>query len=469
MMVQPSEEVKGMTNYQHIFRAYDIRGIAFEELTEEVVILIGKALGTKALRKNEKTIVVGRDGRLSGAKLMKALRSGILSTGCDVIDIGMVPTPILYYAAQATGTGSGAMLTGSHNPSEYNGIKMVIAGETLASDEIEALFDCIKKEDFCKGMGILHEKSVAWDYINCVANDVKVLRPLKVVVDAGNGVAGTVVPQLLEILGVEVVKLYCDVDGNFPNHHPDPAKYENLKDLIETVKKEKADVGLAFDGDGDRLGVVTPKGEIIAPDRQLMLYALSVLREHPGAKILYDVKCTKNLAPFIKAHDGKPVMYKTGHALIKRQMKAIGAQLAGEMSGHIFFNDRWFGFDDALYVAARLLETLSYEEKTIDQLFSDIPDTFNTPEIMIHINEAKKFDLVRQLQESAKTTFEDAIDIITIDGVRVEFKHGWGLVRASNTTPCLSLRFEADSQDDLTRIQNQFKTWFMNIDHELVF
>ncbi|MCF6765102.1 phosphomannomutase/phosphoglucomutase [Thiotrichales bacterium 19S3-7] len=467
-MAQQSEQV-AINIPEHIFRAYDIRGIAFKELTEEIVELIGQALGSQAIEQGEKTIVVGRDGRLSGAQLMKSLRRGMLSSGCDVIDIGVVPTPVLYYAAQATGTGSGVMLTGSHNPKEYNGIKMVIAGKTLASEDIQSLLQRIKTSTFFEGNGILHEKSVTWDYINCVANDIKIIRPLKAVVDAGNGVAGSLVPQLLETLGVEVVKLYCDVDGNFPNHHPDPSRPENLSDLIEVVRKEKADVGLAFDGDGDRLGVVTSSGKIIDPDRQLMLYALSVLRESPGAKILYDVKCTKNLAAFVKAHGGKPVMYKTGHALIKRQMKLLDAALAGEMSGHIFFNDRWFGFDDALYVAARLLETLSNEEQSIDQLFDAIPETVNTPEIMLKVSESKKFDIVQQLRDSALVTFTDATDIITIDGVRVEFEHGWGLVRASNTTPCLSLRFEADSQASLALIQNRFKEWLKSIDDALIF
>ncbi|UTW43275.1 phosphomannomutase/phosphoglucomutase [bacterium SCSIO 12844] len=467
-MAQESEQLT-INVPEHIFRAYDIRGIAFKELTEEVVELIGQALGSKAIEQGEKTIIVGRDGRLSGAQLMQSLRSGMLSTGCDVIDIGVVPTPVLYYAAQATGTGSGVMLTGSHNPKEYNGIKMVIAGETLAADEIQGLLMRIKSNEFFQGKGLLHEKSVSWDYINCVANDIKIIHPLKAVVDAGNGVAGSIVPQLLETLGVEVVKLYCDVDGNFPNHHPDPSRPENLQDLIDRVQKERADVGLAFDGDGDRLGVVTSSGKIIDPDRQLMLYALSVLREMPGAKILYDVKCTKNLAPFVKAHGGKPIMYKTGHALIKRQMKLLDAALAGEMSGHIFFNDRWFGFDDALYVAARLLETVSNEDQSIDQLFEAIPETVNTPEIMVKVSDHKKFDLVKQLQASALVIFSNATDIITIDGVRVEFEDGWGLVRASNTTPCLSLRFEAESKKALIDIQNRFKTWFKSIDDELVF
>ncbi|MCF6767880.1 phosphomannomutase/phosphoglucomutase [Thiotrichales bacterium 19S11-10] len=454
---------------EHIFRAYDIRGIAYTELTTQAVTLIGKALGSLALDLEERTIVVARDGRLSGFDLMQSLKEGVLSSGCDVVDIGIVPTPVLYYAAQATGTGSGVMLTGSHNPKEYNGIKMVIAGRTLAQEDIQNLLERIKSNHLLSGCGNLYEKSVAWDYINCVANDIKIIKPLKVVVDAGNGVAGSIVPQLLETLGVEVVKLYCDVDGNFPNHHPDPARIENLQDLISVVKQEKADVGLAFDGDGDRLGVVTPSGNVIDPDRQLMLYSLSVLRDNPEAKILFDVKCTKNLAPFIKEHGGEPVMYKTGHALIKRQMKALNALLAGEMSGHIFFNDRWFGFDDALYVAARLLETLSNEEGSIDQLFESIPDTVNTPEIMIQVDEIKKFPIVEKLQKNAKKFFSDATDIITIDGVRVEFEHGWGLVRASNTTPCLSLRFEADTEGDLHMLQNQFRAWMLEVDDTLSF
>lgn len=466
-MSQSDEQVTEIKLAEHIFRAYDIRGIAFEDLTENTVKLIGQALGSEALSKKQKMIVVGRDGRLSGPTLIESLKEGILQSGCDVTDIGMVPTPVLYYAAQATGTGSGVMLTGSHNPKEYNGIKMVIAGETLAADAIQDLLKRIKENNLSEGKGALHEKNVAWDYINTVLNDVKIMRPLKVVVDAGNGVAGAIVPQLLDALGVEVVKLYCDVDGNFPNHHPDPSQPKNLIELIDLVKKEKADVGLAFDGDGDRLGVVTAEGEIIDPDRQLMFYALSVLENEPNAKILYDVKCTKNLAPFIESRGGEAIMYKTGHALIKRKMKEINAQLAGEMSGHIFFNDRWFGFDDALYVAARLLETLSHQDESLDDMFKEIPKTVNTPEIILKIDESKKFELVDQLQKTAQSEFQNA-NVILIDGVRVEFENAWGLVRASNTSPCLSLRFEADTEKDLIEIQEKFKSWFKQFELELI-
>jgi len=441
-----------------IFRAYDIRGIVDVDLTEEAVHDIGLALGSEALAVNENLVAVARDGRLSGPKLIEALKTGIKATGCTVIDLGVVPTPVLYYATKTLGTGSGVMLTGSHNPVNHNGLKMVIGGNTLSGDDIQKLKNRILNRDIVKGEGEERSRALINDYISCIVDDVVIAKPLKIIIDAGNGVAGEAAPQLFRELGCDVHELYCEIDGNFPNHHPDPSKPENLKDLIAMVQKLGADIGLAFDGDGDRLGVVTPKGEIIYPDRQLMLYARELLKETPKATIVYDVKCTKNLAPYIEKFGGRPLMSQTGHALIKKKMKEVKAALAGEMSGHTFFNDRWFGFDDALYTGARLLEILAQTEQTADELFDEIPQSINTPEINIEVSDSRKFEIVAGLVGSAAKTFPDA-EIIDIDGVRLEFEDGWGLVRASNTTPCLVMRFEADTEKALKRIQDRITQW----------
>ena len=444
----------------HIFRAYDIRGTYPEDLNETLVHAIGKAFGSEAGEQGEKTVVIARDGRLSGPTLLKALAEGLTASGCQVIDIGAVPTPVLYFAAKTITNGTGIMLTGSHNPANYNGLKMMIGGSTLAQDEIQKLRSRILNQAcyLPKTKGQYQQKNIDQRYIDYICAQENLSRPLKIVVDAGNGIAGKMAPALYRQLGCEVIELFCDVDGHFPNHHPDPSKPENLRDLINTVQTHRADAGLAFDGDGDRLGIITPKGENIYPDRQLMLYAGDVLKSNPGATILYDVKCTKNLADFVRQSDGNPIMSQTGHALIKKKMQTVKAALAGEMSGHIFFNDRWLGFDDGLYTGVRLLEILAKSGKTLDQLFAEIPESLSTPEINLPLADEKKFKVVDQLVKTAASTFPDET-IITIDGVRVEFNDGWGLVRASNTTPCLVLRFEADNQSALDRIQRDFQHW----------
>lgn len=451
-----------MSTPQYIFRAYDIRGVVPKELNETVVYNVGVAFGSEAKAQGEQQVIVARDGRLTGPSLLNALIEGLKSTGCDVVDLGAVPTPVLYFGAKTIGTGTGIMLTGSHNPPDYNGLKMMIAGNTLAMDDIQKLKERILKDDFVQGQGESATQKIAQDYVDYICKLERLKRPLKIVIDAGNGIAGDIAPQLFRKLGCEVIELFCDVDGNFPNHHPDPSKPENLVDLVEAVKKHKADAGLAFDGDGDRLGLVTPKGEMIYADRQLMLYAEDVLKTIPGATILYDVKCTKNLGKFVQALGGKPIMSQTGHALIKAKLKETKAELAGEMSGHTFFNDRWFGFDDGLYTGVRLLEILAKSDKDLDAIFDAIPQSINTPEINIDVADEHKFHVVKALVEHAPQQFKGA-DVITIDGVRVEFADGWGLVRASNTTPCLVLRFEADTEQALHRIKTEFSGWVASI------
>jgi phosphomannomutase/phosphoglucomutase len=449
-----------------IFRAYDIRGIVDESLTTESVFAIGKALGSLALENGEKCLAVGRDGRLSGPTLVSALCAGILSTGCDAIDIGMVATPLLYYATNVFETHSGVMLTGSHNPPEYNGLKMVIAGSTLAEAGITDLYQRIMEQRYVDGKGELNALSVTERYITHIHNTVKLSRPLKVVVDCGNGVSGLVAPELYRQLGCEVHEIFCDVDGSFPNHHPDPSQPNNLQDIIKKVREVGADVGLAFDGDGDRLGVVTRKGDIIWPDRLLMLFAKSLLAHHPGAKIIYDVKCTSHLATLIKEYGGEPIMWKTGHSLIKAKLAETQALLAGEMSGHIFFRDRWYGFDDAIYAGARLLEILAHENDDMDALFDKIPDSVNTPELKILVQDENKFRLMDRLIASAN--FNTAQQVMTIDGLRVNFADGWGLIRPSNTTPCLVMRFEANSQKVLEKIQDMFREFILAVEPGLV-
>lgn len=448
-----------------IFRAYDIRGVVDKTLTEESVYAIGCALGTLALEIGEKRMAVGRDGRLSGPLLSSALHAGILSTGCDVIDIGIVPTPLLYYATYVLDTSSGVMLTGSHNPPEYNGLKMMLGRETLAEEGIQNLYRYIVEKRFRVGDGQLSALDIIERYIIHVVRELKLARKLRVVIDCGNGVAGCVAPELYRQLGCEVIELYCDIDGRFPNHHPDPSQPENLQDLILAVKKSKADIGLAFDGDGDRLGVVTNQGEVIWPDRQLMLFAKSVLARHPGAKIIYDVKCTSHLAKMINDLGGEAIMWKTGHSLIKLKLAETQAALAGEMSGHIFFKDGWYGFDDAIYAGARLLQILAENSKNSSDLFSEIPNSVNTPELKIFVDEDEKFLLMEQLIKQASFA---AAEHVTIDGLRVNFADGWGLVRPSNTTPCLVLRFEAESEMVLARIQNLFRELLLTVKPDLV-
>lgn len=447
-----------------IFRACDIRGVVGKTLTEEVAYLLGLSFGTLALQKNQSQVVVGRDGRHSGAWLSECLSQGLMASGCDVIDLGQVPTPIVYFATYELKTATGIMITGSHNPPDYNGFKMMLAGDTLAEKEVEALYHCIQTEQFASGHGCLIKKDMIGEYITKIQHDVKIKRRLKVAIDCGSGVVGCLAENFFSSLGCEVVPLYCEVDGDFPFHHPDPGQPENLQDLIKTVVKEQCDLGLAFDGDGDRLGVVTNRGEIIWPDRVMMLFAADLLQRVPNSKIIFDVKCSKLLGERIAQLGGEPIMYKTGHALIKREMKRTQAALSGEMSGHFFFKERWYGFDDACYAAARLLEIISQQDKPLDELFSDIPNSVNTPEINIAISEEKKFSFIDALKE--QHGFQDS-KLITVDGLRAEFKDGWGLVRASNTTPCLVLRFEADNQQALQRIQAEFKRAILQLAPEL--
>ncbi len=447
-----------------IFRAYDIRGIAGETLTEDVAYEIGRAIGSEAYYRGEQTIIVGRDGRLSGPDLTAALIRGLVATGRDVKDIGQVTTPVLYFAAEYLGSGSGVMVTGSHNPADYNGFKIVLAGDTLANEAILALRKRIETADLLTGEGSVEEVSVLPDYIERVKSDVQIVRPMKVVVDCGNGVAGVAAPKLLQDLGCEVVELFCEVDGNFPNHHPDPGKTENLAALIQAVQENGAEIGIAFDGDGDRVGVVSSSGEIIWPDRLLMLLAKDVLSRNPGAQIIYDVKCSRHVASIVAEHGGEALMWATGHSLIKAKMKETGALLAGEMSGHIFFKERWFGFDDALYSAARLLEILANDARNSSDVFAELPNSVNTPELNVPMAEGEPAVYMEKLLNSAH--FDDA-RIATIDGMRVEFERGWGLVRASNTTPCLVLRFEADDELALSAIQDEFRRVMLQVDPNL--
>jgi len=444
-----------------IFKAYDIRGIVGKSLTPEICRAVGQALGSLAGERGQRAIAVGRDGRLSGPELAGALMEGIVSTGVDAIDVGCVPTPLTYFAAYADNEfdcRSCVSVTGSHNPPDYNGLKMVIDGETLALDAIQQLKARIEAGQLTSvaaaNVGRIHHTDVRAPYVERIAGDVRLARPMKIVMDCGNGVAGAIAPQLFRQLGCELVELFCEVDGNFPNHHPDPSKPENLQDVIRALQETDAEIGLAFDGDGDRLGVVTKDGEIIYPDRQLMLFAADVLSRVPGGEIIYDVKCTRLLAPFIREHGGKPTMAQTGHALIKRKLKETGAPLAGEMSGHVFFKERWFGFDDGLYTGARLLEILSRATDP-SAVLKALPNATSTPELNIKMAEGEPFALLDELKASAR--FTDAKEVITIDGLRVEYAGGFGLARPSNTTPVVVLRFEADDATALARIQADFR------------
>ena len=437
-----------------IFKAYDIRGIVGKSLTADVVRRIGHALGSLALEQGQAAIAVGRDGRLSGPELAGALIDGICAAGCDAIDVGCVPTPVTYFAAYELGCNSCVSVTGSHNPPDYNGLKMVIGGTTLALEVIQQLKARAEGGDLRHGQGQRRSADVKGAYIERIVSDVRLARPLKIVMDCGNGVAGAVAPELFKRLGCDIVPLFCEVDGNFPNHHPDPSKPENLADVIRALAETDAEIGIAFDGDGDRLGVVTKDGEIIYPDRQLMLFAADVLSRVPGGQIIYDVKCTRLLAPWIRQHGGVPLMWNTGHALIKAKLKETGAPLAGEMSGHTFFKERWFGFDDGLYTGARLLEILSRSADANAPLKA-LPNSPSTPELNIKMAEGEPFTLIDRLKADGK--FNGADEIITIDGVRVEYADGFGLARPSNTTPVVVLRFEADNATALERIQADFR------------
>jgi phosphomannomutase/phosphoglucomutase len=439
-----------------IFKAYDIRGIVGRSLTEETVRLIGRALGSEAREraKGPQSVAVGRDGRLSGPSLSAALMQGLRESGVDVVDIGMVSTPVTYFAAHHLGCGNAVSVTGSHNPPDYNGLKMVLGGVTLSGEDIQNLRRRIEENRLASGEGKASTRNVLPEYLDRIISDVRLARPMRIAIDCGNGVAGASAGDLYRRLGCEVTELYCDVDGNFPNHHPDPSKPENLRELIEATARGGIELGLAFDGDGDRLGVVTPDGHIIYPDRQLMLFAADVLKRVPGGEIVYDVKCTRHVAPWVRRHGGVPGMWKTGHSLIKARMKERHAPLAGEMSGHLFFGERWYGFDDAQYAGARLLEILSREANPAAVL-NALPESISTPELNWQLTEGEPHRLVEKLQASAK--FDGATEIIRIDGLRVEYPDGFGLARASNTTPVIVLRFEADSDAALSRIKDQFR------------
>ncbi len=439
---------------KEIFKAYDIRGIVGKTLTPEIVEAIGHAIGSEAQVRKQTTICVGYDGRLSGPELAAALSRGIRKAGIDVINLGLVATPVVYFAAHHLNTHCGVMVTGSHNPPDYNGLKMVLAGETLSGEVIQSLRNRIETGDLAQGEGKETSYYIDDEYIAKIASHIKLARPMKIAADCGNGVAGAFAKKLYEALGCQVQELFCEVDGHFPNHHPDPSVPENLEDLIHALKTGDAEIGLAFDGDGDRLGVVTKEGNIIYPDRQLLLFAEDVLKREPGATIIYDVKSTRNLAPWIKARGGNPLMWKTGHSLVKAKMKETGSALAGEMSGHVFFKERWYGFDDGLYSGARLLEILS-QFADVSAVLNALPDSVSTPEQHINMKEGEPHALIAHLQKTAK--FENA-EVLTIDGLRVEYADGFGLMRPSNTTPVIVLRFEADNVEALARIQHDFRT-----------
>ena len=453
-------QAENMTSVpKEIFKAYDIRGIVGKTLTPEIVATIGHAIGSEARARSQTAIAVGYDGRLSGPELAAALARGIQKAGINVIDVGCAATPMIYFAAHHLKTNSCVAVTGSHNPPDYNGLKMVLGGETLAGETIQKLLLRIENNDFVPGTGGYSKQAIARDYLERIVSDVKLARPLKVAVDCGNGVAGAFAPELYRRLGCQVIELFCDVDGTFPNHHPDPSVPDNLKDLIAALRTSDAEIGLAFDGDGDRLGVVTKSGSIVYPDRQLMLFAKDVLSRNRGATVIYDVKSTRSLKPWIERHAGRPLLWKTGHSFIKAKMAETGALLAGEMSGHVFLKERWYGFDDGMYAGARLLELLSREDD-IDATLHGLPDSISTPELQIKLNEGENYALIEQLQKTAR--FDNPREIITVDGLRVEYADGFGLARASNTTPVVVLRFEADTEAALKRIQEDFRRVLMS-------
>ena len=437
-----------------IFKAYDIRGIVGKTLTAPVVESIGQAIGSEARDRGRSAVVIGRDGRHSGPELAAALAAGLRKSGVDVIDVGQVATPMLYFAAHHFDTHSGVAVTGSHNPPEYNGLKIMVDGETLAGAAIQALKTRIEQDRLAHGAGALRTQSIREDYLKRIVSDIRLARPMRLVVDCGNGVAGATAPELYRRLGCEVTELFCDVDGSFPNHHPDPSRPENLADVQRALAQGKGELGLAFDGDGDRLGVVTRSGKIIYPDRQLMLFAADVLSRNPGAEVIFDVKSTRHLFQWIRSHGGRPVMWKTGHSFIKQKLKETGAPLAGEMSGHVFFKERWYGFDDALYAGARLLEILSREADP-GAVLEALPNAVSTPELHLKLAEGENYTLIDTLK--ARARFDGAQEIVTIDGLRVEYADGFGLARPSNTTPVVVLRFEADNEAALKRIQGDFR------------
>jgi phosphomannomutase/phosphoglucomutase len=447
-----------------IFRAYDIRGIIDKTLDAGIARMIGQAVGSLAVDLQAGPVVVGRDGRHSGPDLVEGLTAGLASTGCDVVDIGAVPTGVLYYVAHESGSGSGVMVTGSHNPPDYNGFKVMMGGETLSGDKITALFQRLQDGDIRVGKGTVSKQDALDEYRERIASDIQLARPLKVVADCGNGIGGICAGDVLRAIGADVLPLYDEVDGSFPNHHPDPSEPENLTDLIESVRLMGADLGVAFDGDADRLGVVTPAGEVIFADRVMMLYVREILGRNPGARIIYDVKCTGHLETVIRDAGGEPEMYKTGHSLIKNRMKEVGAPFAGEMSGHFFFGDRWYGFDCGIYSAARLLEILAQDPRTPEQVLNSLPNSISTPELKVHMAEGENHAFITEFQEKAR--FADA-RVSTIDGVRADFEDGWGLCRASNTTPVLVVRFDAESEESLELIQEAFRMQMLALKPDL--
>jgi len=453
---------------EEIFRAYDIRGVFGDTLTAPVMLGIGRALGSEAISRGAMSICVGRDGRQSSPELAQSLIKGLVSTGLKVVDIGMVPTPVLYFAIEQLAVDAGAMVTGSHNAPEYNGLKMVINGDTLAEADTFKIYARIQAQDYVTKQGELTTAEVTTEYIDRIISDIAVAAPLKVVVDAGNGVAGELAPELLAELGCEVIPLHCEIDGLFPNHHPDPGKAENLQDLIAKVKETEAHIGIALDGDGDRIGVVSNSGEIIWPDRLLMLFAKDVVSRNPGADVVFDVKCSRRLSSLISGFGGRPVMWRSGHSMLKAKMKETGALLGGELSGHMFFKERWSGFDDGLYSAARLLEILGIDDRDAHTVFGEFPEDVSTPALLMEVSESEKFSVVEELIRQGD--WGDAT-VTTLDGVRVDYTDGWGLCRASNTTPDLMFRFEAETEAGLQRIQDVFRKQFAisGFDFELPF
>ena len=449
---------------EDIFRAYDIRGIVETALTPEAVRQIGQAFASEARSRKQNTVVIARDGRLSSPMLSQTLSDGLRAGGCDVIDIGLAPTPVLYYATHKLKTGTGIMITGSHNPPQYNGLKMMIAGDTIYGDGIKALYRRIVNGELDSGAGGFEQQDLLPAYVDAIVADVTLAKPLRIAVDCGNGAAGVIAVELFEKLGCEVTDLFCDVDGNFPNHHPDPSKPENLNDIKKAIADNGLDLGLAFDGDGDRVGIIDDQCKIIWADRQMMLYAADVLSRKPGAMVIFDIKSSSNLEHVIRDLGGEPLMWKTGHSFIKAKMKETGAELAGEMSGHIFFKERWFGFDDGLYGAARMLEILSKRAQPASEVFAELPDSCNTPELNIQFDEGEHHRFMETFKQQAD--FGDA-NISTIDGMRVNFADGWGLIRPSNTTPCLVLRFEASTEQKLKEVQDAFRKQILNVDDSL--
>ena len=444
---------------KNIFRANDIRGVAYQDLTEEVITALGRALGSMTMNSGSDNFLVGRDGRNSSPDMFEWLTRGILQSGCNALNIGVVPSPVLYYATHALDCSNGVIITGSHNPSEYNGFKIIIDGKSLLSEEIQKIKVMIEADNFTEGLGKLSEISILEEYQQKIIDSISLKRPLKIAIDCGNGAGSVHAKDTFEKLGCEVSDLYCELDGNFPNHHPDPSRPENLKDLIDLVVNSNLDLGLAFDGDADRLGVISNTGKIIYPDMQMIIFAESILRQNPNSKIVFDVKCSKLLSEAIESNSGIPIMCKTGHTFIKETLRNESALLGGEMSGHIFFNDRWPGFDDGIYAAARLLEILSEQEESTG-LFEKLPHLYSTPEINLPSSDDEKFEIVESFKNALD--FPDA-KLIDIDGVRLEFPNGWGLLRASNTSPVLVLRFEAISEEEIDSIKNKFKKILVQI------